>query len=85
MNWTIKEKRHMPHTVEITRVVRAGGDPLTLESAVQKGHVVTAPTLAVKHGFTNPIVRYVWCVCVCIVVVCVMCISGVSGMYGVCE
>ena len=47
----------MPHTVAIDRVIRAGGDPRTLESAVQKGHVTTAPTLAVKQGVTNPIVR----------------------------
>ena len=57
MSWAIDEKRHMPHTVSIERVVRAGGDPRTLEPAVQKGHVITAPTLAVKHGVTNPIVR----------------------------
>ena len=47
----------MPHTVAIQRVIRVGADPHTLESAVQKGRVTTAPTLAVKEGVTNPIVR----------------------------
>ena len=47
----------MPHSVAIDRVIRAGADPRELESAVQKDHVILAPTLAVKQGVTNPIVR----------------------------
>ena len=57
VNWTLKEIKHMPHTVAVDRVIRAGGDPLNLESAVQKDRVTTAPTLAVKQGVTNPTVR----------------------------
>ena len=47
----------MPHTVAVDRVTRAGGDPSELDPAVEKGHVITAPTLAVKQGRTNPVVR----------------------------
>ena len=47
----------MPHRVTVDRVIRAGGDPSELESAINKGHVITAPTFTVKHGCTNPAVR----------------------------
>ena len=50
----------MPPTVDITRVIRAGGDVLQLEPAHNKtGHVVIVPTLGVREGIYNPSVRYV--------------------------
>ena len=47
----------MPHTVDITRVIQAGGDVSQLEPAYNKGHVVMAPTLGVREGMYNPSVR----------------------------
>ena len=47
----------MPHTVDITRVIQAGGDVSQLDLAHNKGHVVIAPTLGVREGIYNPSVR----------------------------
>lgn len=47
----------MPHTVSIARVTAAGGNAADLELAVDRNSVVLAPTLAVKEGRSNPVVR----------------------------
>lgn len=57
VDWSLSEKVHMPHTVDITRVIQAGGDVSQLDLAHNKGHVVIAPTLGVREGIYNPSVR----------------------------
>ena len=59
MDWTLPEIKHMPHTVKVSRVIDAGGDPAELEVADNNSFVVLAPTLAVREGQSNPSVRCV--------------------------
>ncbi len=57
VNWTRDEIQRMPHTVLKARITAAGGDISTFEPTSDKNRVFLAPTIGVREGQSNPVVR----------------------------
>ena len=57
VKWTLAEIQRMPQTILKSRITAAGGDISEFECTSDTNRVFLAPTLGVREGQSNPVVR----------------------------